>query len=186
MICRLPKSLLPVQIMAKKKKKHATCGMEMWPRFVTVGQSMELRFQHLPHNSRLSASLLPPQRAQCICSRLPSHGWHSAVMLCILISFFFHHYICCCNLHFTLANCIHYLAFYNIWPGSQSTEIQSMHLKKSVFSKKFPLWGLKYCRQNYSFYPSDTAKTHLKNQVGLWKVKVKSKRALCFRKDFLL
>lgn len=130
----------------KKKARHVWNGnVASW--FVTVGQSMELRFRHLPHNSRLSASLLPPQRVQYIyfSSRIPSYGWPSSVMLCILISFFFHPYICCCNLHFTLANFNNYLAFYNIWQGSQSTEIQLMHLKKSVFSKwrikKFPLWG---------------------------------------------
>lgn len=157
MICRLPKSLLPVEIMAKNR--HATCGTKMWPLGLWLrGQSMELRFQHLQCNSWLSASLLP-QRVPRICfsSRTPCYGLHPAVVHCIHVSFFYHHHcICWCNLHFTIANIIYYLVFYNVWQRSQSIEFLLTHLRKSIFSwwtRKLPLWGLTCCKQSNLFFP---------------------------------
>ena len=123
----------------KKKACHLWHG-NVASRFVTVGQSRESRFQHLQRNSWLSASLLLPQRVQCICfSSRTCYGFHTAVVRCIHVSFFYHHHcICCCNLHCTIANIIYYLVFYNIWQRSQSTEILLMHLRKSVFQSGEP------------------------------------------------
>lgn len=104
MIFRLPKSLLPVEIMAK-----TGIPLVAW-KCLQLKAVNGIKISALQCNIWLPASLLLPQRVQwfCLDSRTPYYSLHSTVKHCTYISFFFHHHcICYCYLHFAIANIIY-------------------------------------------------------------------------------